>query len=1475
MKKFSLKRLLSLIAVVLPLQLMALQPFSERVGGGSSSLMTPLSQSKSASHFSMPETFRGGNGLRTSLTTLAAGPALAKQLSVKGAGGNINMVGNVVYSQNLKPGFYTIPMTAENSLMALNNTSSGLPETNFGAVAIDGVYYVAWQYDFFGMMLINYIDSYDMTTWQRLDHREIKSTGMFATDVSLDPVSGNVYGCYINDAGDGYVFGIGDYVNCTRAGIAPISTAWNGVAFDAKGNLFAIDMNGDLLRVDKGTGATTKIGSTGVVPKYQSSAVIDPKSGRMFWSVFGEDQTGRFYEVDTSSAAATLLYQFPGNEEVCGLVVIAPEAEDFAPATVTDATLSFDGGSLSGTVDFTAPTTYFCGETPATGETISYRVLANSVEVAAGTCRYGETVKAPVTLKEAGQYEFSIAVSNNEGSSPFVKLEGYIGADTPKATAATLVREADRLVLSWTPVTESVNGGFIDIANITYTVTRFPDGIVVADKIPATTYSEPVPSGDDLISYYYTVVAHAGELSSGVATSNSVTTGSINPPYTSSFKKSNGLDGFTIINANNDNKVWQLKNGAAYLPYNSSKDADDWLITPPVRLKKGNTYKVSFFIYTESGSYKEKIEVKWGTSATPEGLTEVILEPYEFSSLSNVPFEYYLTPEADGIYYIGFHGISEKYKYGLYVGEISISEGTNLGAPAAVTDFSVVPDYNGANKATLNFNAPALDIKGDALGSITKIELYRGEDLIHTFANPAPGAALSFVDEVPVSGNYTYTIIPYNNEGTGKDLTTKAFIGINLPGTVSNLTVTETSTPGEVTFAWEPATTDKDGNPMNPNLITYSIFEFTTSSKYVLVADNLKATTYTFRAVDADGEQEMKQWVVCAATESGLGTAVPTDLICVGPNYTMPFVESVADGRLTYNFTMDQTNGGVWRLYTSSTLSEPAAVDGDNGIFGMKGNGVGTYGSITTGKIEISGDKPMLTFYTFNIDGVNPSTGVSIPDENILNVYVRSGLNETRLQNIVMKALPAKGWNLVTIPLDAYKGQVIYARFEGVVVNYDYVLVDNIRVADAIDNDLAVASVKAPATVNAGEEFSVDVRVDNLGITTAGGYTVNLCRDGQPVATAKGTELAPGLNTVFTFAQTINVIDEESADYTAEVVYDKDENPTNNKVEVPAVVTALFPDYPMPSEFTANPTANGVALTWNAPELGNAAHEAVTETFESAESFSTAFDGWTFIDVDGKAIGGLSGIKFPGIATYSKQSFFVLDNSDDQFNSTFATHSGNKCLVSMFEAYFSDIDDWAISPRLCGDAQTVSLYARSYDKRYPETIELLYSTGSLDPSDFISVSKHENIPDEWTEYTAELPEGAHYFAIRSCAVGGSMLMVDDVTYIPASSLDGLDHIGYNVYRNGLKLNEVPVTETSMTDPVTDNGDYTYAVTAVYNVGESKAVKTTVKVTTGIQGVINDGHDAEYFNLHGIRIDKPVKGNIYLRRQGDRTEKVRF
>ncbi len=1475
MKKKSFRQLLCLLATVISLQLSASSHVAARIGDGAApSALAPMSATPVDTRFAMPETFKGHSDIRTSFSNFTMPADASRKTMFKVPGSNINILGSVVYSASQPNGFYRIPINAGSELEAIYTETNKVPDTNFGAVAIDGVYYVAWQYNFFDMMLINYVDSYDMNTWEKLSHNEIKNSAMFASDVSLDPVSGLVYGCYINNDGDGYVFGVGDYVNLSRAAIAPITTPWNGVAFDSDGTLYAIDMNGDLLIVDKGTGSTTKVGSTGVTPKYQSSAVIDPKSHRMFWTVFGEDQTGRFYEVDKSTGAATMLYQFPGNEEVCGLVVIAPEAEDYAPAAVTDLCINFHDGSLSGTVDFTAPDTYFCGDA-AIGN-ISYSVLANGAEVATGTTSFGSTVKAPVTLTEAGDYEFAVSVSTAEGSSPLVKKSAFIGADTPVATKATLARDGENLVLTWMPVTESVNGGYIDVDNITYTVTRYPDAIVVAENISATKFIEPIPAGDGLISYYYTVVAHAGNLTSGTATSNSITTGSVTPPYTSEFKKATGLDGFTILNVNNDDKVWTLKNSAAYLRYSSYLDSDDWLITPPMRLQKGKTYRLGYIIYTESGSYKEKIEVKWGAAPTVDGMTETILEPYEFSSLSDVPFESYITPDADGVYYVGFHGMSTKYMYGLFIKEISISEGTDLQSPAAATDITAVPDYNGDNKATVKFNAPTLNVKGDKLDAITKIELRRNGDLINTFNNPAPGEALSYLDEVEEAGNYTYSVIAYNNAGAGKETSFSTFIGINLPGTVTNLVASETANPGEVTFSWDAATTDADGNPMNPDLINYSIFEFTSSSKYIPVVENLNATTYTFRAVPADGEQQMKQWVVCAGTASGLGAPVATDLICVGPNYTMPYIESIAGGKLSSNFSMDQSNGGVWRLYNSQTLSEPVSVDGDDGLFGMKGNGPGTFGSIISGKIEISGDKPGLMFYTFNINGNDPATGSVVPDENILNVYVRSGNIETRVLNIEMKSLHEAGWNCVTVPLDAYIGKVIYLRFEGICVNYTYTLVDNIRVVTLTDNDIAVSSVEAPANVKAGDEFNVNVKLDNLGTNIADSYTVSLYRDGEKVAESKGSALQPGLNATVSFRQTIKVIEDETTEYSAEANLDGDSNPSNNKSDSPAVVIAEFPTYPTPAGLIASHADSRVLLSWDAPVIDTTAPDAVTETFESAEPFATTVAGWTFLDLDEKAIGGLSGIKFPGIATYSKQSFFVLDNSDAQFNATFETRSGNKCIVAMFDSYFGEINDWAISPELCGKAQTISVYARSYDSRYKESIELLYSTGSLDPADFISAGKHEQISDEWTEYTAELPEGARYFAIRSCAIGASMLMVDDVTYIPASANTRLEHIGYNVYRNGEKLNDTPVTDTTITDTLAQPGFHSYAVTALYNVGESRPAKADINVMSGIDEITaDDNAPAEYFNLQGIRVDSPRTGNIYIRRQGSKAAKVIF
>lgn len=59
-----------------------------------------------------------------------------------------------------------------------------------------------------------------------------------------------------------------------------------------------------------------------------------------------------------------------------------------------------------------------------------------------------------------------------------------------------------------------------------------------------------------------------------------------------------------------------------------------------------------------------------------------------------------------------------------------------------------------------------------------------------------------------------------------------------------------------------------------------------------------------------------------------------------------------------------------------------------------------------------------------------------------------------------------------------------------------------------------------------------------------------------------------------------------------------------------------------------------------------------------------------------------------------------------------------------------------------------------------------------------------------------------------------------------------DILGYNIYRNDLKINESIVSEQFYTDEDVQPGTHTYYVTSVYNAGES-APSNTVTVTSGI------------------------------------------
>lgn len=1313
---------------------------------------------------------------------------------------------------------------------------------------------------------------------------------------TVDPTDGTVYGITYNANMDGLQLSkmsYGETISSTA--VAPLDGNWNSIACDASGQLYGISYEGvmegenfvatssALNKIDKTTGEVTLIGETGHAPQYLSSATIDTKTGRMFWTVNPPDETGYLCEVNLVTGAATKIVDFALDDEIMGLCVVAPAAEEGAPAAVTDLAADFPQGALSGNVSFKLPTTLFDGSA-ATG-TLGYKVLANGQQVADGTGAAGADVTAPVTVEEAGEYTIVVTASNAVGEGPKVKLTLFIGNGTPKSPEAALVYEGGKMKLSWPAVTESADGGFIDPAAVTYSVTRIINNesgsaLTVASGLTATSFEEEVAMPAEITTYHYLVVAESAGVVSAPAKSNSVTLGNIVPPYVNHFDSAEALSGYTIIDGNDDGKVWTYyqgasgadgEPGAARMTYNTNLAMDDWMITPPLKLEGGKAYKVSFQARANSDAYPERVEAKWGNAATAAAMTGVIVAPTDLGK-NWVELGAYIIPEADGIYYVGIHGISDEDTYYLYVDDLTVSAASATTVPGLATDLAVANDPSGNGQATITFKAPAKTMGGETLAAITKIELSRDGNVIKTFDAPAPGDELSHEDTAE-TGTHTYSVQAFNADGAGEVASVTAFVGIDKPGAPENVTMVETSTPGEVTITWDAVTVDQNGNAINSALVKYLVAERVTTGWTPIFETPISATTYTFQAVPA-GEQDFAQYAIFAVTDGGTGTGAPTEMIPVGTPYE-GMEESFPDGTLSYVLGLDSSNGGSWSLFGDD--SGIPSQDGDNGFIGMEASYLEQGADLFTGKISLAGAvNPGISFYTYNLVGESGGK-----DENTIELFVREiGAAEyTALGTpIVIGDLATEaGWVSVNKSLAAYAGKTIQLMFRATCHGFAYTLIDNIKIGDMLENDLHARAISAPAKVKAGADYEVAVTVNNNGTKDATAFTIKLFADGEQVAAKTVDALTAGTATTETFTLNMHALAEEPVVLHAEVEFAADEKQDNNKT-AEVTVTPQISKLPAVTDLKGEADENGKAhLTWSEPDLNAAPAETGVVDFEDAESFAHEYEGWTFIDADGKPVGGFQNTDIPGIDPGNTlTSFFVFDRAAETWkHESFAAHSGTKYLASLFNYNPSNglVDDWAISPMLDGSAQTITFYAKSYDSQYSESFDFLYSTTGTETSDFILVGSKKNISTTWTEYSFEVPAGALYFAIRNHDTDAFMLMLDDFTFAPAGASAELSIAGYDVYRDGVKITTEPTGETEFTDADATDGDHTYVVVAVYDKGISKGSNAVTVSTTGIADITVDSADAEYFNMQGIRVTNPEAGQLYIRRQGGRAAKV--
>ncbi|MDE6270892.1 MAG: choice-of-anchor J domain-containing protein [Muribaculaceae bacterium] len=1020
----------------------------------------------------------------------------------------------------------------------------------------------------------------------------------------------------------------------------------------------------------------------------------------------------------------------------------------------------------------------------------------------------------------------AIRIANLEGNAEVTGM--FIGATPTKGTVPAAVENlvADFQpgsltgTISFTAPTTLYNGTEAS-GPLSYSICDGNDEVATGQ----TSYGAQVSREITLSSprtHTFKVTVSNSEGQSPVAIAYA-TGGGIIPPYTFDFGDQSCCDSFTIIG-----DCWDFKYSFARLEEKNGHD--DWLITPLIWLEGGKVYKLSFLYYDRYDRWPGSLSVYLGSSATASWEQEVKLNKKDGTAIG------YIEPITNGFYHVKIRGrldYSKNNWWGIDIWNLSIEKGYIRKAPSPATELTVTPNSAGLCEAFIVFRTPAVDNDGwNLTKNLTKVEVCRNGTVVKTFTDVTPGVQLSYTDVTPGAGNFTYDIVAFNEYGESDPATAIAHIGIEKPAAPTNVNITETANPGEILLTWNAVTKDCNGNPLDSSRVRYLVCKY--DNGWVPVhEDPISTTSYTYQAVPA-GEQDIVRMAVFATTSGGEnGTA--SEAIIVGSPY--PYLaESFPNGSVSYLFLTGFYNGDDvnWLLYDDSL--GVSAQDGDNGFIGMSGNYAEEYSSLYTGKINLAGmSNPRVMFYTYNIDGEEGEA-----DLNTVRVYAKKASDETWTpitDALCISNLGEAGtWVPVTASLAGFAGEIVQVRIEATIKNYAYTLFDNIRVDDFYIHDLECSAITAPSKVRVGNNYSVAVKVANRGLEPESAFTIKLYADNKEVASRQVASLGVDMNVRETFALTMDASATKDVKLHAEVVYSADENAANNKSQTVAVSPQQHYSLPAVTDLAATKTDDGVKLGWSEPAYHNVSAGAETIDFENGAAWAHDYEGWVFTDGDGSPVGGFQGSDIPGIIPgTTTASFFVFDGADasvlGQHAASFEARSGNKYLAALFRSDDGQTDDWAISPALDGSAQTISFFARSYSTQYPEKIEVYYSRGGTDRSDFVKVNGVGGVvPGEWTEYTFSVPAGATRFAVRSCATGSFMLMLDDFTFATAADLS---LVGYDVYRDGNKLTNSPVSDTQYLDSEATDGAHSYAVYTVYDEGTSASSNNATVYIAGV------------------------------------------
>jgi hypothetical protein len=470
------------------------------------------------------------------------------------------------------------------------------------------------------------------------------------------------------------------------------------------------------------------------------------------------------------------------------------------------------------------------------------------------------------------------------------------------------------------------------------------------------------------------------------------------------------------------------------------------------------------------------------------------------------------------------------------------------GSPAAVTDVGIMPNVGGENAVSLSWTNPTETAQGETLTSLTAINIYidDAETPSHTINNPTIGGEEMWIATDLNNGVVHFTIVGENENGEGRPYSISTFVGPDVPAAVTDLTLTAQDENGKLT--WTAPTTGLHNGEIGSSTINYTIVRLPDE---VTVATNHTSTTFIDNNVPGLGFYSYK---VTASNAQGEGGSAVSNTEMVGPAYTPPYTMGFEDDEQYSVWTIIDAN------YDNRTWTREPNI-GVLGGYAMRyryssGNPADDW--LISPKLNLEAGKNYTIALKACQNQVNYietfkvflGTGVNAEDFTIelFDVETSDQPVTTEYQQYFISAeVETSGEYYVAIQATSEPDQYFF-------------YVDDFEIYETCDYDLKALSFIGPVRAIVGKETEVKVELQNMGLQTASGYSINILdNNGNILASAEDADcLDIEPDEIVTIPVSLIPQAEGELSVHAQIVFEGDTNLFNNESE--SIVINVLPN---------------------------------------------------------------------------------------------------------------------------------------------------------------------------------------------------------------------------------------------------------------------------------------------------------------------------